>query len=136
MADKREPPPDLFDEEEQIIDDEPEATAEPVKDKESENVDDTVEISLDGGTKKVKKEDEVVEKPTSKGDASEKKDVVEKEEDDLDKKQRVSTDTEKVPEEKFSDETERATQREDKVCQVCWLSSVLHLKDLHCKITT
>ena len=96
MADNRGPPPDLFDNEENVSDEELQETTEPA---DIDNVDETVEISLDVQEKEVapnseeKKGDEPEEdaiKPTSAADTKEESDE----------------DSEKAPEEKTSESSE------------------------------
>ena len=120
MADNRGPPPDLFDNEENVSDEELEGTTEPA-DIDNGIVDETVEISLDSEEKNDEEPKDVQEKEVAPN--SEEKKGDEPEEDALkatsaaDTKDESDEDSEKAPEEKTSESSEEkiAGGGEDKV---------------------
>ena len=107
MADNRGPPPDLFDNEENVSDEELQETTEPA---DIDNVDETVEISLDGEEKNDEEPKDVQEKEVAPN--SEEKKGDEPEEDAIkptsaaDTKEESDEDSEKAPEEKTSESSE------------------------------
>ena len=107
MADNRGPPPDLFDNEENVSDEELQETTEPA---DIDNVDETVEISLDGEEKNDEEPKDLQEKEVAPN--SEEKKGDEPEEDAIkptsaaDTKEESDEDSEKAPEEKTSESSE------------------------------
>ena len=109
MADTREPPPDLFDAEENISEDEAVDEPAPTEDMDVDDVQGTVEVSLDN--------EESVADENNEGSTAEASVTEPASSEDLDQNE-----AENEPEQpsKISDEPEEKTDKDKSEDKVCW----------------